>query len=390
MKNKTEILTLLGVILGIVLGLLIPEYAKYVQFLGSIFISLLKVLILPIIVLSLFLAIAQVASLKDLKSLGTKTIVYYFTTTSIAILTSLMLANVFIFDHTTTDVVGKTASTNINMVERIFSTNIFDSLAKGEVLHIVIFVIMFSLAFITLSKAKKEPIIEASNTCYEVLLKLINWVLKLAPIGVFALVWNTVSVFDATMFSTLKTFFIATGTAAVIHSFVTLPVVAKIFGKFNAYKYFLEVKEAIMVSLATASSSGTLPVSIKVVEESGVNPKVSRFVLPLGGTLNMDGSGLYQSLLVILFASLSGMDLTIAQQLLIFIFIALSSAGTAGVPSGGIVMLTMVLNLLEIPNVEYCIGLYIMVERFWDYPITSINVWSDLVGAKTIDNLVKK
>lgn len=387
--NKFELLTFLGIILGIALGIFLPQFAPYFKFAGSIFLSLLKVLILPIIILSLFLAIAQISSFDNLKKLGTKTILYYFGTTSIAVITALILANVFIFKNTAEKVVNKSVNTDVDMVERIFSTNIFDSLAKGEILHIVVFVILFSLAFITFPKEKKQPILDGANTLYKVILKLINWVLKIAPIGVLSLVWYTVANFESNAFKNLTSFFIATAIGALIHSFISLPLIGKIFGKFNAYSYFLKVKEAIMISLATASSSATLPVSIKVTEEAGVQKKVSQFVLPIGATLNMDGSALYQALLIMLFVNLSGTDLNLTQQLLLFIFIALSSAGTAGIPSGGIVMMTLVLNLFNIPNVEYYLGLYIMVDRFWDYPITSINVWSDLVGAKTIDNLLK-
>lgn len=384
--NKLELFTFLAIIFGVFFGIFLPQYAVYFKFFGTIFLSLLKVLILPIIILSLFLAIAQISSFENLKKLGSRTILYYFSTTSIAVITALTLANVFIF-NTIEDknVAGKQVNTNIDMVERIFSTNIFDSLAKGEILHIVVFVILFSLAFITFSKEKKQPVLDVANTLYDVILKLITWVLKIAPIGVFSLVWFTVANFNSEAFSSLTSFFIATALGAFIHSFISLPLIAKFFGKFNAFTYFLKVKEAVMISLATASSSATLPVSIKVAEKAGVQKKVSQFVLPIGATLNMDGSALYQALLVMLFVSLSGTNLNLAQQLLLFVFIALSSAGTAGVPSGGIVMMTLVLNLFKIPNVEYYLGLYIMVDRFWDYPITSINVWSDLIGAKTIN-----
>lgn len=388
--NKLEVLTFIGIVIGIVLGVFIPQYAMYFKFPGTIFLSLLKVLILPVIILSLFLAIAQISSFENLKNLGIKTITYYFSTTTIAVITALILANIFIFNAPITETISKKMTdTNIDMVGSIFSTNIFSSLAKGEILHIVVFVIFFSLAFITLPQEKKQPILNGTNTFYEVVLKLINWVLKTAPIGVLSLVWFTVANFDTTAFNNLKSFFFATAIGAIIHALVSLPLIAKLFGHFNAFNYLLQVKEAIMVSLATASSSATLPISIKVTEDAGVQKKVSNFVLPIGATLNMDGSALYQALLIMLFVSLSGTELSITQQLLLFIFITLSSAGTAGIPSGGIVMMTLVLNMFHIPNTEYYLGLYIMVDRFWDYPITSINVWSDLVGAKTINRFIK-
>ena len=218
---------------------------------------------------------------------------------------------------------------------------------------------------------------------------MINWVLYIAPLGILSLVWVTLAQFEKTDFSELKNFFIATAIAALVHSLITLPLVGKFLGRFNPFSYLIKVKQALIIAFASASSSATLPVSTKVVEEAGVSEEVSRFVLPIGATLNMDGSALYQALLAMLFVSISGIDMSIADQLLLFVFIALSSAGTAGIPGGGIIMMTMVINLLGIPNPEYFLGLYILVDRFWDYPITAINVWSDLVGAKVVNQWIK-
>ena len=152
----------------------------------------------------------------------------------------------------------------------------------------------------------------------------------------------------------------------------------------------MKVKQAIIVSFVTASSSATLPISTKVVEEAGVSQEVSRFTLPIGATLNMDGSALYQALMSMLFVSIAGIEISFMDQMLLFVFVVLSSAGTAGIPSGGIVMMTMVINLLRIPNLEYYLGIYLMVDRLWDYPITAINVWGDLIGAKTVDSLISR
>ncbi|MBS9774395.1 MAG: dicarboxylate/amino acid:cation symporter [Tenacibaculum sp.] len=389
-KSKIEILTLLGIVMGVILGIFVPSKALYFKFLGDIFISLLKVLILPIIVLSLFLAITQISSVANLKKLGKKTIIYYLTTSVIAAITGIVLANIFIFKtKTPEEVILTNTKTGVNFIERIFSTNIVDSLAKGEILHIVVFTILFSVAFINLKNDKKQFVINGANVIYETIMKLIAWVLKLAPLGVLSLVWYTIANFKSDNFKSLIYFFIATGIAAVVHSFVSLPLIAKLMGNFNAFSYFLKVKQAVLISFVTASSSASLPVSTKVVEDAGVSKETSQFVLPIGATLNMDGSALYQALLAMLFVTLSGIDISFTDQILLFLFIVSSSAGTAGVPSGGIVMMTMVINMFNIPNAEYYLGLYIMVDRFWDYPITSINVWSDLIGAKTVDNQIK-
>lgn len=389
MKNNYEFLSLLAIILGIVLGVFLPDHAGYFEFMGKIFLSLLQVLILPIIVLSLFLAIARISNVNSLKELGARTIAYYLLTTSVAVITGLSLANIFIFQDGYASIEPANTKSGISFIDRIFSENIFSSLANGDILHIVVFTILFSLAFIFLEERKKEPILEITDSLYEVVMKLIDWVLKLAPLGILSLVWSSVSGFDASTYENIKSFFIATTIAALFHSCISLPLIGTLLGRFNVLQYFWKVKQALIVAFATASSAATLPVSTKVVEDSGVSRRVARFVLPIGATLNMDGSALFQALIAMLFVSLAGIDFSFFEQVSLFIFIVLSSSGTAGIPSGGIVMMTMVINLLNIPHPEYYLGIYVMVDRFWDYPITSINVWGDLIGAKTVDSLVQ-
>ncbi len=388
MQNKNnwfEIASLIAVVLGIAFGILLPDYSVYFKFLGDIFLTLLKVLILPIILVSLFLAIAKLPSLATLKQMGTKTFLYYLSTSALAVMTGLIMANIFIFsDNVDVDTTG-TANTDFNLIEKIFPSNIFASLANGEILHIVVFALMLGMAVTTMAAEKKAQLVELADTVYEAIIILVGWILKMAPLGIFSLVWTTISGFSQEMFSSLTSFFIAVAIGLFIHSCISLPAILKIFGKYSPWKFFMEAKQALIVAFSTASSSATLPVSTKVLEEAGVSKRATTFVLPLGATLNMDGSALYQALLAMLFVTMAGMHISFDQQVLIFIFVILSSSGTAGIPSGGIIMMTMVINLLGLENADYYLGLYIMVDRFWDYPTTMINVWGDLIGTKTID-----
>ena len=384
-KNWFEIASLIGVLLGIAFGILLPGYSIYFKFLGDIFLTLLKVLILPIILVSLFLAIAKLPSLSTLKSLGGKTFLYYLSTSALAVATGLLMANIFIFKETVDVANADTANTDFSLIQKIFPSNIFASLANGEILHIVVFAIMLGMAVTTMAQHKKDQLVELADTVYEAIIILVHWILKMAPIGIFSLVWTTISGFTQEMFTELTSFFIAVAVGLFIHSCITLPAILKIFGKYNPLKFFLEAKQALIVAFSTASSSATLPVSTSVLEDHGVSKQATNFVLPLGATLNMDGSALYQALLAMLFVTMAGMHISFDQQVLIFIFVILSSSGTAGIPSGGIIMMTMVINLLGLDNADYYLGLYIMVDRFWDYPTTMINVWGDLIGTKTID-----
>ena len=386
-----EIASLVAVVLGIVFGIFLPDASIYFKFLGDIFLTLLKMLILPIIMVSLFLAIAKLPSLATLRQLGGKTFLYYLSTTALAVLTGLIMANIFIFSDNVEVASADTANTDFSLIQKIFPSNIFASLANGEILHIVVFSIMLGMAVTTMAENKKAQLVELADTVYEAIIILVGWILKMAPLGIFSLVWTTIAGFDMEMFSSLTSFFMAVAIGLFIHSCVSLPLILKIFGKYNPWTFFLEAKQALIVAFSTASSSATLPVSTKVLEEnSGVSKQVANFVLPLGATLNMDGSALYQALLAMLFVTLAGMHITFDQQILIFIFVILSSSGTAGIPSGGIIMMTMVINLLGLENGDYYLGLYIMVDRFWDYPTTMINVWGDLIGTKTIDYQISK
>ncbi|MEO1259445.1 MAG: dicarboxylate/amino acid:cation symporter [Bacteroidota bacterium] len=389
-KNWFEIASLIGVLLGIAFGILLPGFSIYFKFLGDIFLTLLKVLILPIILVSLFLAIARLPSLSTLKSLGGKTFLYYLSTSALAVATGLLMANIFIFKENVEVANADTANTDFSLIQKIFPSNIFASLANGEILHIVVFAIMLGMAVTTMVQHKKDQLVELADTVYEAIIILVHWILKMAPVGIFSLVWTTISGFTQEMFTELTSFFIAVAIGLFIHSCITLPSILKIFGKYNPLKFFMEAKQALIVAFSTASSSATLPVSTSVLEDHGVSKQATNFVLPLGATLNMDGSALYQALLAMLFVTMAGMQISFDQQVLIFIFVILSSSGTAGIPSGGIIMMTMVINLLGLDNADYYLGLYIMVDRFWDYPTTMINVWGDLIGTKTIDYQISK
>lgn len=384
-KNWFEIASLAAVLLGILMGIVLPDAHVYFKFIGEIFLTLLKVLILPIIFVSLFLAIARLPSLTTLRKLGSRTFLYYLSTSALAVLTGLIMANIFILSDEVDVTAADTANMDFSLIQKIFPTNIFASLANGEILHIVVFAIMLGMAVTTMAAQKKNQLIELADAAYEAIIILVGWILKMAPLGIFSLVWTTISGFSKETFSSLTSFFIAVAIGLFIHAFISLPGILKIFGKYSPWQFFLDAKQALIVAFSTASSSATLPVSTKVLEESGVSKQATNFVLPLGATLNMDGSALYQALLAMLFVSMAGMNISFDQQILIFIFVILSSSGTAGIPSGGIIMMTMVINLLGLENPDYYLGLYIMVDRFWDYPTTMINVWGDLIGTKTID-----
>lgn len=389
---KYELVTLLMAAAGVALGIYFPEISLSLEFIGKIFIQLLKMLIIPLVVTSVFLAIARLKG-PALKRLGLGTAIYYFFTSAMAALTGLLIANLIDFRRMNSFQFklehhfdpSKLASVSFgDVAASFFSGNFFNALSEGNIVQIIVFTLIVSFAALNIEASKRKALLEFSQAIQDLMAQVIAWIVKIAPLGIFSLLAAIVAKTDVAIFKGLSSLFIAITAAAVVHAAVTLPLIAKLVGRFNVLSFISQVREALMLALSTASSAATLPVSQKVLEEkAGVSKETAGFILPLGATLNMDGSALYQSLVIIFLGEYAGMDLTIYQQSLIFIFVMTSSAGTAGIPGGGLMMVGAVMQMTGIPL--EMIGVYLLIDRFWDYPITMINVFGDLVGAKTLD-----
>lgn len=387
-----ENLTFLGALLGVIAGYTIPNVALNTSLIGDIFVTLLKALILPLILSSIFVSISQSAD--HLLEIGGKTFSYFLLTSGLACLTGLISANfilakpeaAIVFENFKPD---QLKSIGVNeFVLSLFSDNIFRSLSQGQILPLVLFALAAGIASTRLPSDKKHFLSNATAAIFDLTMILLKWVLWIAPIGVFSLVSVSIAKIQTNNFAHLGSFFIAVTVAACIHSLITLPALGALIGRFSPYKFMLQIREAMMVALATASSAASLPVSTRVIEETGVSQKVSRFVLPLGASLNMNGSALYQALVVIFLGQIAGIDFSLTQQISVFVMVMLSSAGTAGIPGGGLLMMTATLQTIGVP-IEL-IGIYLLVDRFWDPLITMINVMDDLFAAKTIDRWISR
>ena len=392
MKSKLsfEIVAIILAIFGIILGIYFPTFSTNTSFVGTIFILLLKMLIIPLVVTSIYLSIVRLG-LQQFKFLGGKTVIYYLSTSSLACLTGLMISNFFSFSSSELDIKydpSKLANISFgDFFSSFFTGNFFNALTEGNLVQIVVFTIFVSIASLKISQERRDFLIKFSESIQDVMMVIISWVLFIAPIGVCSLIASIIAKTELSTFSNLSDLFLAILTGCLIHLLITLPAFGYFFGRFNPYKFILNIKKPILVSLTTASSTATLPVSMKSLDDQGVSVKTSRFVLPLGATLNMDGSALYQSIVLIFLASFSGIDLSVIEQLLIFVFVMTSSAGTAGIPGGGIMMMGAVMEMIGIPLEN--IALYLLIDRFWDYPVTSLNVIGDLFGAKCIDRYIR-
>lgn len=386
-----ENMALLATVLGALFGWLWPQLVTSVGIFGDIFLTLLKSSILPLILSSIFVAVAK--STDHLAEVGLKTFLYFLMTSALACATGLTIAHFILrvpsqpvqFESAALEAGKQLQSTDF--ILSFFTNNFFSSLTQAQILPLIVFILIAGIASTRLRPTQHRLLLDFAEAVHDLMMILLRWILYVAPLGVFALVGQMVSKISEENFSLLGPFFLTIAMAATIHSLITLPILGAVFGKFSPFKFIYQIREALVVAFATASSSATLPVSTRILEGLGVRQKVTGFVLPLGATLNMNGSALYQALVVIFLGQIAGIDFSFAQTLLVFFMVMVSAAGTAGIPGGGLLMMTATLQALSIP-LEF-IGLYLLVDRFWDPPITMINAMDDLFAAKTIDRWVE-
>ncbi|MRI84046.1 MAG: dicarboxylate/amino acid:cation symporter [Nitratiruptor sp.] len=395
-----ENLTLAAIVLGILFGYLLPDLALSLQFIGQIYLALLKMLIIPIVVASIYIAITGLTGADELKSIGIKAFAYYFTTTALAVSLGLVVFNIFDPGSGATIQVDNLATPHQQLPEAkelsfatfllsFIPTNIFAALSQGAILPIIFFTILFAIASIYIEASKKQLLYNFFDAINDAMMVLAKWIIALTPIGVFFLIAATIGKSGLEPLFALSGYALTVLVALAIHGGIVLPAIAYFVGHFNPYRYFTQIKEAPLIAFSTASSSATLPVSIEVAEtKGGVDKRVAGFVLPLGATINMDGTALYESIAVMFIANLAGVDLTLSQQIIIFLTATFASIGAAGIPGAGLIMMTLILDSVGLPN-EY-IALIIAVDRFLDMFRTAINVWGDLLGAKIVDQLLRR
>ena len=390
-----ENLTVLGIILGIAFGVFFKEQALLIKPLGDAFLSALKMITIPLIFASVFVSIAGLSSIKEIKDMGIKTILYYFSTTALAVATGIIIVNIIHFSPPE-NLKLSTENIHINkefslesLLNSFIPSNIFQSLAEGKVLHVIIFSILFAISVLTLQQHKKEIITNFFDGINDSMLTIAKWIINLSPLGVFALVAYIVAEKGLSSIFSLWQYVVAVIVGLLIHAVINLGLIAFLVGRFNPFKYFTKVKEALLIAFSTSSSSATLPVSMEVAEtKAGIKKKVAGFVLPLGATINMDGTALYEAIAAMFVASFYGIDLSIGEQIIIFFTASLAAIGAAGIPSAGLVTMTLVFSAVGIPLEG--IALILSVDRFLDMLRTTVNVWGDLIGAKIIDRFVRE
>ncbi len=390
--KSTNALILLGIVLGALFGALLPDAALAIEVIGKAFIALLKMLVVPLVFASIFVAIAGLGTLSNLKVMGLKTIGLYLLTTALAVTLAIVVMNIVgIGEAVSKDGLSYAASSSIEpfsasaMILSFIPTNVFSALTNASMMQVIVFSVLFAIACLHLSDNHQTLMLDFFTGVNGAMLKMAEWVIKLTPIGVFSLIAAVVAKEGVDVIVGLWEYVLVVIAVILLHAAITLPLIASIFAKVNLYSYYAQVKEAIILAFSTASSAATLPVSMRVsVEKGGVSKQSSGFVLPLGATVSMDGTAAYLTVAVLFIATMAGVDLSLGEQIVLGITVVALSVGVAALPSASLVMMVVILNQLGLP-IEY-IGVIIAVDRLLDMFRTSLNVTSDLTVAKIVDS----
>ncbi|MAW48665.1 MAG: dicarboxylate/amino acid:cation symporter [Gammaproteobacteria bacterium] len=368
------------------------NYYNFFELFGSIFINSLKMIVVPLIMSSLIFNIASFKSTNDLSGLGFKTILFYVFTSLVAITIGIFVVNIVqpgLFDGGGgAKILGLASSDNLNFMVNsqdnyslsyfllnIFSGNIFLSIANGNMLFVILFSIVFGLAIRSSSSKSMDTIRFFWEGIYLVFLKIMRYILFFMPFGVFCLVAKTVINFNPESYIILSNFFITVIIALLIHMLIFYPLVLYIF-KRNIYQHFKGMSSALLVAFSSSSSVATIPVTTKCLIDD-LNYKEDRvnFIIPLGATINMDGTALFECVAVIFIAQLYGIDLTYIDQFLILSLALITSIGVAGIPSASFVAIIVILSAVGLP-IE-AVAIILGIDRVLDMLRTSVNVFGD-------------
>ena len=376
----------IALVLAIAAGLLLQKHAQfaetYIKPFGTIFLNLLKFIVVPIVLFSIMCGIISMRDIKKVGAIGLKTVVYYMCTTAFAITIGLIGGNLFkkMFPViATTDLsyqVGEKTSL-MDTIVNIFPSNFISPMAEANMLQVIVMALLIGFAIIT-----------ACNDLNDVFMKCMEMILKLSPIGVFCLLCPVVAANGATIIGSLAMVLLAAYVCYIVHAVVVYSFAVKTIGGISPLTFFKEMLPAIMFAFSSASSVGTLPINMECTEKLGTSREIASFILPLGATINMDGTAIYQGVCAIFIASCYGIHLTLPQMLTIIFTATLASIGTAGVPGAGMVMLAMVLTSVGLPVDG--IALVAGVDRIFDMGRTTVNITGDASCCVIVSNLEKK
>ncbi|NOR75760.1 MAG: cation:dicarboxylase symporter family transporter [Draconibacterium sp.] len=393
LKLKLHWQILIALILAVLFGYYFPQGVEYIAWMGDIFLRALKMVIIPLIFSSIISGVTSMGEGNNLGRMGLKTLTYYLATSTLAIVTGLLIVNlvkpgVGVDLGFTQSVEGLTenAGSVKDILYRLVPDNIVNAMAQGTILSVIFFAIIFGYFITTVDRKYKESLTTFFDSIFEVMMKITLFIIKFTPLGIFGIVANEVARNSEQLVNiagSLAIYSLCVIAGLLIHAFISLPLIVHFVGKAKPFTHFRNMATPLLTAFSTSSSSATLPLTMEALEhKSGVSNKVTSFTLPLGATINMDGTALYECVAAMFIAQAYGVDLSFTQQVLVVFTALLASIGAAGIPMAGLVMITVVLTAIGLPLEG--IGLILAVDRILDMLRTSVNVWSDSCGAVII------
>lgn len=386
----------IALIAGVLFGYLFSDTTQYTNWIGEVFLRGLNMVVVPLILLSIATGMTNVGSGDNLGRLGLKTIGYYLFSTLMAILTGFFLVNL-IKPGVGAELGFKMPVENLNAITDNFATtlikivpsNIFEAFAQGQMLSIIFFAILLGYFITKIDPKPQQLLVDVFNAGLDVVMKITLFVIRFTPIGVFSISAKVIAQQIQMgnqireVFSRLGLYFITVLIGLMIHGLITLPLAVKLIGRANPIKHLRNMMTPLLTAFSTSSSNATLPLTMEAVEfEDGVSNKIASFTLPLGATINMNGTALYECVAVMFIAQAYGINLSFGQQLIVIFTALLAAIGSAGIPMAGLVMMTVVLKAVGLPLEG--IGLILAVDRILDMFRTVINVYGDTCCAVII------
>lgn len=387
-----QVLIALGA--GVLFGQLAPAAAVATGFIGDLFLRLLRMIIIPLIFTSLVSGVASLGDARHVGRVGLWTLVYYTFSTIAAITVGLILVNLLrpgvglelgVSTDLPEGVVAGTGSLS-DFLLRLVPDNVVAAMAAGEVLPVILFALLFGLFLTRLDSDASRAVHRVVDGVLEVIQALTLAIVRLAPLGIFALLAREVAHSGVEVIIALGPYFLTVGLGLAVHVFISLPLILFVVGRRSPLAYARAGLPAIATAFSTASSAATLPLTMECAEtRAGIPRGISSFVLPLGATMNMDGTALYEAVAALTIAQMYGVELGLTQQLLVLVTALLASVGAAGIPMAGLVMLVVVLEAVGLPLAG--IATIIAVDRVLDMMRTATNVWSDLVASAVVTRM---
>ncbi len=400
---------LLGALIGIALGFgfsalgqasEVSQNGLYIaKLIGTLFIDLLRMVLIPLVFTSIVVGVANLRLHRKMNRVWQVTLCYFFATMAIAVVLGLAAANLFqpgsglqiaMFQ----DAMQGFQATQMSLTDffaqflRSLFQNPIAALAQGNVLAVVIFALLLGIALV-IGGERYRNILALMQEFLELILMLVGWIMRLAPLGIMALLLQLVATQDAQLLSTMIAFVAVVLGATLVHGLIVLPLILYLTTGVTPYQFWLGAREALITAVATSSSAATLPVTLRCVEQHlHVKRDVAGFVIPVGATMNMDGTALYEAVAALFIANLVGIELTFAQQLIVFLTAMLAAIGAPGIPSAGMVTMVVVLQSVGLP-VE-AIAILMPVDRLLDTFRTMVNVEGDMVGSLVVQKWVTK